>query len=444
MSSLVENPELLARFRAGDREALRQVYLDHVEVVEVVARRGFSVGEHRVPGARQEADVKDLIQECFVRAFAPRARQSYDGRRPYRPYLLRILRNLMIDRARRAGVAREELEERPVRLDEIDAQLPWRQGVPPPDDAAHWAQMREAYRRFHATLEEEQRQLVVLRHLELVCTRDGERAPCAPCARLSLRAKSSSVTHLAAFGRHEGGRIVWYLPGVAQGRSAPLLEGGAAQVLGSVWLGPEHEPGRYTVYGIFSEEPLTRADPRALRGAGALRTGPRRGDASDEGRAMRWVVGALVVVGLSAAGVAPAGAATTRYVLAIGSNEVPGEASLHLSGRERLTRQVLAARLIERTRARRIHLLLDACHAGDVAGTRGFFGEEVEARPAGPPVPEAVATLRERFAHLGILLSTSEGAAPRVVPGAGRPLLARGALGAAWGRRHQPRRGHRV
>ena len=42
----------------------------------------------------------DLVRETFVRAFAEKARSSFDGLRPYRPFLLRITKNLMIDRFR--------------------------------------------------------------------------------------------------------------------------------------------------------------------------------------------------------------------------------------------------------------------------------------------------------------------------------------------------------
>jgi RNA polymerase sigma factor (sigma-70 family) len=48
-------------------------------------------------------DQRDLVQETFVKAFAEKARHAYDNTMPYRPYLLRIAKNLMIDRLRKLG-----------------------------------------------------------------------------------------------------------------------------------------------------------------------------------------------------------------------------------------------------------------------------------------------------------------------------------------------------
>jgi RNA polymerase sigma-70 factor (ECF subfamily) len=100
------NRELLLAFRGGDRAALSCVYWHYVDDVERLARLKFSIGA---------ADaLSDIIQETFLRAFSPGARQTYDGLRPYRPYLLRIARNLLMDRTRAVGRA-------PV--DPIDAEL---------------------------------------------------------------------------------------------------------------------------------------------------------------------------------------------------------------------------------------------------------------------------------------------------------------------------------
>ncbi len=77
-----------------------------------------------------------------------------------------------------------------------------------------------------------------------------------------------------------------------------------------------------------------------------------------------------------------------------------------------LTRKVLHDELVARLPASRIHLIVDACHAGGVVGARGgFFGREEEARTvplpaAGRPLEEG---LLERFAHVGVILSASEG-----------------------------------
>lgn len=102
---LAGDPALLARFRAGDREALATVYRAHFDEVCRVLRNGFgiktAVGAGRVPGLRDAFAVESACNEVFVRAFEPSARAAYDGRRPYGHYLFGIARNLRIDQYRR-------------------------------------------------------------------------------------------------------------------------------------------------------------------------------------------------------------------------------------------------------------------------------------------------------------------------------------------------------
>src|SRR5262252_8510520 len=96
---------LLDAFRRGDREALATVYFHYVDDIAAIVRHGFSVPATgaRVHGVSDEQAQRDVVQEVFARAFAARARDAYDGVRPYGPYLRRIARNLMIDRARAEG-----------------------------------------------------------------------------------------------------------------------------------------------------------------------------------------------------------------------------------------------------------------------------------------------------------------------------------------------------
>jgi RNA polymerase sigma-70 factor (ECF subfamily) len=116
MPFLRARPELLAAFRRGDRGALEEVYWAYVERVERVVRRGYAVVHKgvRVEGAHVD-QVGDLVQEVFVRAFAERARQSYDGLRDYGPFLSTIARNRLTDWARGRG---RELRQLP--LDDVD------------------------------------------------------------------------------------------------------------------------------------------------------------------------------------------------------------------------------------------------------------------------------------------------------------------------------------
>ena len=102
MPLFLQRPELLAGFHRGDERVLEEVYWAYFARVEAVARHGsllMRAGVH-VPGAD---DVEDLVHETFSRAFGDKARRSYDGKRPYAPYLAAIARNLLVDEARRRG-----------------------------------------------------------------------------------------------------------------------------------------------------------------------------------------------------------------------------------------------------------------------------------------------------------------------------------------------------
>lgn len=82
-------------FRRGDRAALARVFRAYVSDVTrtVRAARG------RLP----EHEVEGLVQEVFVKALAPAARDQYDGVRPFGAWLGTIARNLVTDRLRREG-----------------------------------------------------------------------------------------------------------------------------------------------------------------------------------------------------------------------------------------------------------------------------------------------------------------------------------------------------
>jgi RNA polymerase sigma-70 factor (ECF subfamily) len=95
----VKEPGLLARFREGETAALEQVYWAYVDAVTRVVRAVMNSHAPRsldqLAGAATE--IGDLVQEVFVRAFAPRTRASFDGARPYGHYLAQIARNVVVD-----------------------------------------------------------------------------------------------------------------------------------------------------------------------------------------------------------------------------------------------------------------------------------------------------------------------------------------------------------
>ena len=96
MTIFFGRPELLARFRSGERAALEEVYWAYVARVEAIARGGLRRGNVVDDG------VSDVAQECFVRAFSAEARGSFDGLHEYGPYISTIARHALADWWRRA------------------------------------------------------------------------------------------------------------------------------------------------------------------------------------------------------------------------------------------------------------------------------------------------------------------------------------------------------
>lgn len=158
--------DLLDRFRRGERAALTEVYERYVDDVAFVVRRGFTMESQgiMVAGAGDREVEREIVQDTFLRAFAEAARLGYDGLRPYRPYLLRITKNLMIDRLRaraREGAAVGDVGDID-RLLETNAPF----DAEPQRDAGEdlrWRLLSARTAAYVAGLDEESRQIVKLR-----------------------------------------------------------------------------------------------------------------------------------------------------------------------------------------------------------------------------------------------------------------------------------------
>lgn len=117
---LEEDRALLDGFRRGDKAALARVFRAYADQIALVLRAGVKVSVDgqavRVGQHLAEHEIEVLVQDTFLRAFSPKARESYDGVRPFGGWLATIARNLLIDRARR-----KRRESRVVALDDFDA-----------------------------------------------------------------------------------------------------------------------------------------------------------------------------------------------------------------------------------------------------------------------------------------------------------------------------------
>ncbi len=156
-----ENRKLLDSFRSGQDDALSRVYWAYVDDVAALVRGGFLLRTEsgaRIPGAHNAELERELVQETFLRAFAEKARDAYDGLRPYRPYLLQIARNLLIDDYRKQ--ARRPLQ---VPIEAADQQ---ESEALPAEERLAWQQLRQATLAFLATQTEEIRKFAQMRFEE--------------------------------------------------------------------------------------------------------------------------------------------------------------------------------------------------------------------------------------------------------------------------------------
>jgi RNA polymerase sigma-70 factor (ECF subfamily) len=153
----------LDAFRVGDRQVLSELFHFYVDEVAALVRHGFRAGAALVPGA---ADIEnDLVQEVFIRAFAESARRAFNPLLPYKPYLLRIARNLLIDEARRRG--RWQTTE--VKTEELEQAQPLPESA---EDELSWRTLRDATIEFCRSLSGEQREFVRLRFESGLSQRD--------------------------------------------------------------------------------------------------------------------------------------------------------------------------------------------------------------------------------------------------------------------------------
>lgn len=162
MTLFGDKPELLVSFREGERGALAEVFHHYIDAVDAVIRNGCQAGpQARAPGIRDADEGRGLVHEVFQRAFSSKARRAFDGARPYRPYLLTIARNALIDHWRRRGrtdrwlVDEEAVQEADLATEE-----------PATEEDLDFKARLEATRAFVAGLPRAQREFVRLRFEE--------------------------------------------------------------------------------------------------------------------------------------------------------------------------------------------------------------------------------------------------------------------------------------
>ncbi len=98
---LCGHPERIKAFQRGDRELLGSLYQHYRKDVHKVLTHGFTFSSSgktiRFQGFQDPFKSQEVLQECFLRAFKDSARQSYNPSKPWRPYLMAIVRSQVID-----------------------------------------------------------------------------------------------------------------------------------------------------------------------------------------------------------------------------------------------------------------------------------------------------------------------------------------------------------
>lgn len=168
------NRALLDKFRNGDHNALTHVYYQYVDEIAMLVRHGFSVGQNEhlfIPGAGGPETEADLIQTIFERAFSEKARNRYDGLRPYRGYLFQIAKNIMIDTLRkrkRAAIHGDDSIGRELGVGNIDELIEQNAQInssphTSPEDLLHWENLLQATKNYVSTLDKQMHTFVHFR-----------------------------------------------------------------------------------------------------------------------------------------------------------------------------------------------------------------------------------------------------------------------------------------
>lgn len=168
MSILVKNSAKLRDFKNGEHDVLEEVYRAYVDEVTILVKRGFYYDREKqftITGISDPQQQFDVIQEAFTRAFAVGPRQSYNGEQPYRLYLLRIVKNLMIDLVRKKS--REPRMQSLAPLQENDGPAPVEMAVylPNPGILAHEQKQKAAVSVFVNGLSGEERNFYQKRYV---------------------------------------------------------------------------------------------------------------------------------------------------------------------------------------------------------------------------------------------------------------------------------------
>lgn len=189
---MLVDKSLLRAFKKGTKEALRRVYEFYLNDVVTLVRVGFSSGNAHVRAQHDRGEQLDQAHDIFVKAFKEKARNSYDGLRRYKPYLLRIGKNTIIDRLRK--------EKNTLVLDESNT--PQAQ-TPNLEEDLHFKKLKKATQHFLQAQDDELKRFVVFRFEEGLSQADVAQKMSVTRRRvrtLEERAQKALLDHLKSLG----------------------------------------------------------------------------------------------------------------------------------------------------------------------------------------------------------------------------------------------------
>ncbi len=201
-ATLESDRALLDAYRRGERWALERVFDLYADDVARTVRAGVVVRVDGLPTrlgkGLLEHEVEVIIQDTFLRAFGPKAREGYDGLRPFGAYLATIARNLVIDRGRR--------EQRRARslLDGADVErVADDSGARDPSEAFEETELARLVSGWSESLDEPERSIFRLRYSAQKSHR--ETASALGMTEIQIRRRDSRLrTRLLDFLRQQG------------------------------------------------------------------------------------------------------------------------------------------------------------------------------------------------------------------------------------------------
>ncbi len=207
----------LRGFRAGEPTALRDVYRAHADDIAKLLRFGFSFESsgraHRFVGYSSAFELQDALHETFRRAFEPRAREGYDGVRPYAPYLRTIARNVVL----RAFRAQRQLFPIADGGADDEGAVVLEDNAPSPEHAALRRELDGIVREFMDGLPADDRRLLEVRFVEGLSQRDA--ADALGLGRQQVRSREARLraallAHLRTRDTEERLGGFWLAPGL--------------------------------------------------------------------------------------------------------------------------------------------------------------------------------------------------------------------------------------